>query len=322
MKISILVPVYNEEELIINCLKSLINQDYPKKDYEIIVINDGSKDNTKKNIEEFIKENKKVKIKLINQENKGLASTRLIGARNAKYENLFFIDSRCKAQENLLSKLKEKDYSPIVSTVLINKEDYIGRFHYLFRKKLYGKSYMQGKFERFFITEENFEKVPSGAGILFIKKDLFLESQFDNIESKNCSDDIKLSRNIVKKKPILRDPEIIVSYKPRSNLTSHLKHVFHRGPKFIDYHLKLGDKYLLPIIVCIFLPIFSFILLTINLKIFFILYIILFILCIVTFLYLSEEIKDFFILSFLLPITFIFFYFGILKGIVLKLANK
>ena len=50
-KFSIIIPAYNVEKYIDKCLKSVFNQTF--KDYEVIVINDGSTDNTKKNIEPY-----------------------------------------------------------------------------------------------------------------------------------------------------------------------------------------------------------------------------------------------------------------------------
>src|SRR3989338_8147396 len=56
--VSILVPAYNEEKNIIPALASLINIDYPKNKLEIIVVNDGSTDNTKGIVQQFISQNK------------------------------------------------------------------------------------------------------------------------------------------------------------------------------------------------------------------------------------------------------------------------
>ena len=51
MKVSVIVPVYNVEKYLAKCLDSLVNQDF--SDYEIIIINDGSKDNSKEIIDKY-----------------------------------------------------------------------------------------------------------------------------------------------------------------------------------------------------------------------------------------------------------------------------
>ncbi|MDD5639057.1 MAG: glycosyltransferase [Candidatus Pacebacteria bacterium] len=74
MKVSIIVPVYNEEAMISSCLDSLINQNYPKKNYEIVVVNDGSTDSTLEIIKLKQKEaeKKKIQFRLVNlKENSG-----------------------------------------------------------------------------------------------------------------------------------------------------------------------------------------------------------------------------------------------------------
>ena len=69
--VSILVPAYNEEKNIIPALASLINIDYPKNKLEIIVVNDGSTDNTKGIVQQFISQNKNSEIRLVNKKNEG-----------------------------------------------------------------------------------------------------------------------------------------------------------------------------------------------------------------------------------------------------------
>ena len=88
-KLSIIVPIYNVEAYIIECLTSIKNQTY--SDYEVILINDGSKDNSKKLIEEFILDEKQ--FKLINKENGGLSDARNFGLNYAQGEYITFLDS-------------------------------------------------------------------------------------------------------------------------------------------------------------------------------------------------------------------------------------
>ena len=85
--LSILVPAYNVEKYIEECIDSLLDLD---TNYEIIIINDGSTDNTKQILQKY----KKIKyIKIINQENMGIAHTRNNLLKNATGKYIFFIDS-------------------------------------------------------------------------------------------------------------------------------------------------------------------------------------------------------------------------------------
>ena len=80
--ISIIVPAYNVENYVAACLKTLIEQTY--KNLEIIVINDGSTDNTLSIVNEFVSKDNRIKV--ITQANGGLSKTRNTGINSAKGE--------------------------------------------------------------------------------------------------------------------------------------------------------------------------------------------------------------------------------------------
>ena len=88
-RISIVLPTYNRGTLIIRAIRSILYQTLG--DFELIIIDDGSTDNTKILIDEFIK--KDDRIKYIYQDNKGEAAARNKGLENAKGEFIAFIDS-------------------------------------------------------------------------------------------------------------------------------------------------------------------------------------------------------------------------------------
>ena len=88
-KISIIIPVYNVEKYLRECLNSVVHQTL--KDIEIICINDGSTDESGKILQEFADKDKRIKI--IEQENKGQSAARNIGIRQASGEFIGFVDS-------------------------------------------------------------------------------------------------------------------------------------------------------------------------------------------------------------------------------------
>lgn len=91
MKLSLIIPVYNVEEYIYNCLSSCIDQINSSDEVEIIVVNDGSTDNSINVIKS--KFNNIPCIKLVSQDNEGLSSARNTGLKCAKGEYVWFIDS-------------------------------------------------------------------------------------------------------------------------------------------------------------------------------------------------------------------------------------
>ncbi|TNJ46532.1 glycosyltransferase [Tamlana fucoidanivorans] len=108
MKLSILIPMYNAEKYIGNCITSLINQDVPKDDYEILVLDDGSVDDSVKIVQEFIHVNDN--IHLYTQSNKGLYATRNKLLRLAKGIYIYNIDADDYIVYNSLSLLLDRAF--------------------------------------------------------------------------------------------------------------------------------------------------------------------------------------------------------------------
>lgn len=93
MKLSVIVPSYNSERTIIEALGSVYLQDINRDDFEVIVVNDGSTDNSIKVIEAFISENDINNLILITQDNGGVASARNTGIRVATGQYIAFLDA-------------------------------------------------------------------------------------------------------------------------------------------------------------------------------------------------------------------------------------
>lgn len=102
--ISLIVPVYNVENYLSDCLDSAINQTL--KNIEIIAINDGSTDNSLRVLKKYATKDKRIKI--INQKNKGLSSSRNRGIDIARGDYLFFLDSDDTLELFALELLYEK----------------------------------------------------------------------------------------------------------------------------------------------------------------------------------------------------------------------
>lgn len=107
--ISIIIPVYNGEKHIEKCINNILKQTY--KSIEIIIINDGSKDNTKNILDKMQQLDKRIRV--INKENTGVSDTRNVGIENAKGEFLLFLDSDDEiipnAIENIVNNINSKN---------------------------------------------------------------------------------------------------------------------------------------------------------------------------------------------------------------------
>lgn len=100
MKFSILVPVYNVEQYLEQCVESLLNQTYDGE-YEIILVDDGSTDSSGKICDKYA-ESCHEKIRVIHKKNEGLVSARQAGINAAKGEFCLFVDSDDYVERNLL----------------------------------------------------------------------------------------------------------------------------------------------------------------------------------------------------------------------------
>lgn len=124
-RLSIIIPVYNEEKYIRACLDSLLNQTF--QDFEIIIINDGSTDNTPKIIDEYSKKDNRIKI--IHQKNLGQGISRNKGILLAKGEILAFPDGDMQFPRNYIEKMinpviKKKEISTThAKEIIINRDN-------------------------------------------------------------------------------------------------------------------------------------------------------------------------------------------------------
>lgn len=100
-KISIVIPVYNASKYLSKCLDSVVNQNY--SNIEIVLVNDGSKDNSGSICDEYSSKDKRVKV--IHKENGGVSSARNTGIDNASGKYVTFIDSDDLVHPDYIKKL-------------------------------------------------------------------------------------------------------------------------------------------------------------------------------------------------------------------------
>ena len=138
-KISVIIPIYNQEKYLYECLESVLLQNL--QEIEVICVNDGSTDGSFNILSELAWTDERLHI--INQENKGVGEARNVGIREAKGEYLAFIDPddkyyNFKALENLYNKAKENNALVCGGCFTIQFEERV--------KKIYSEEVKQGMF--------------------------------------------------------------------------------------------------------------------------------------------------------------------------------
>lgn len=185
--VSIIVPIYNSGNYLRKCLNSLINQTY--SNIEIILINDGSTDNSQIIAEEYKKKDKR--IKLISILNSGVSSARNLGLDLANGEYIIFVDSDDWIESTLIEEIMKYKHKidnngilvysyllenidlgiskPIDIPINLEKKDYIEKIKYLIKTErlnaLWNKVYKREIIERNNIRFNN--KLSLGEDLLF-----------------------------------------------------------------------------------------------------------------------------------------------------------
>ena len=142
LDVSIIVPAYNEEKVISDCLNSLVDLNYPKNSYEIIVVNDGSTDKTIDVVNAFVE--KYSNIILLSKENGGKASAQNLGLKYANGRFILITDADAVVEKDWIPKvLKELETFDIVLGAYYAKEtntwlERMQNAHYLIKFKFGG----------------------------------------------------------------------------------------------------------------------------------------------------------------------------------------
>jgi len=222
--VSIIIPARNAEKTIKKCLDSVLNLDY--KNYEVIVIDDGSEDRTPE-----ILENYKDKIKIIkNIKALGPSQSRNMAVKEAKGEYLAFTDADCFVDKSWLTELisgfKESKIVSVGGIQEIPKDETeFGRKVSEFFKKIgFISDYMH-----IAKRKESVEVNHNPSCNVMYRKDIFLEEN-GFLENLWPGEDVELDYRLRKKgyKIIFNPKAIVYHYRP-SNLKSFLKMMYRYG---------------------------------------------------------------------------------------------
>ncbi|MFC1780522.1 glycosyltransferase [Patescibacteria group bacterium] len=319
---SIILAVYQGEKTIKDAIKSIYNADYPKSKYEVIIIDDGSTDNSLKIIKELKHSGYDFKL-IILKENKGRIFARKTGVQNAKYDRVIIFDHQLQMDSDALKNaLKYSTEEHIITNAYMDKtRSWDDRILYLFRKQYY-KPYWGINFPKVRLDEKNFSKIPKGTGGFITNKEDFL--RFSNaLEGKKTeNEDTKLFKLYIdNNKTLIRVSDIKNLYKNRTGFKS-LEHLYKRGPRFFDYYLKTNDLLLAIFLSPLFLALIEIVSLFVFPQLFFGSIITLLLINIIVAIWIAENVLDFIIALFYFPILFFSFYIGSLNGIRLHYLKK
>lgn len=123
MLISVVIPAYNAEQYIVKCISSLLDQTYKK--LEIVIVNDGSCDNTANICDDYAKTD--VRIRVFHKENSGVSDARNVGLQNCTGDYICFLDADDWIEhdyfEDVVAVLRKNNYSILFNSWVIDTEN-------------------------------------------------------------------------------------------------------------------------------------------------------------------------------------------------------
>lgn len=216
-KISIIIPMYNAEKYIKRCLESIFEQTY--KNIEIVIVDDGSTDNSYNICKKYEQQNKK--IKLFHKKNNGVSSARNYGLKKCTGKYLCFVDSDDYIEKYYIQQLYKaiKDNNTKISQCAINiVDDNLKKIN----NKGYSHSFItNGK--KLIIDTFNNEEI----GNIVLWNKMYERSLFNNIQfpnGKNYEDEFITYKILYKENRISIIPDKLYNYRKHINSITNSKY--------------------------------------------------------------------------------------------------
>lgn len=227
--VSLIIPVFNVEEYLEECLESIINQSF--SDYEVILVDDGSTDKSKSIINTY--EKRFNNIKILSQNNKGVSEARNLALKHAAGEYVLYVDSDDFLKSNMLDVMVNKAEKSKADIIICNYTFYYGDdnennrvFNYnTLEDKLYSSNAVIDMMLNFKIQGQLWNKL--------FKISLLLENNFEFESGRYIQDIFPVFKVINKSKKIGFVNEALYYYRQRETST-----VYKRNSKLVEdyYH--------------------------------------------------------------------------------------
>ncbi|GHT69021.1 glycosyl transferase [Bacteroidia bacterium] len=200
--VSVIIPLYNKEEYIRNTLLSVLNQSYQY--FEVIIVNDGSTDNSIENIQDI----QDRRIRIIHQQNGGRSLARNNGIKESKYKFVAFLDADDQWNEDFLFNMMDLiDQYSMYEVFISNYSFYSqGKYHIALKNKYFSQSKI---IDNYFYRSITTPLVTSNT--IVIKKGVFNDVGFFN-ETLSMGEDLDMWFRIMLKYQLVYSPYIGATY--------------------------------------------------------------------------------------------------------------
>jgi GT2 family glycosyltransferase len=234
-KISVVIPVYNDAKRLKNILWSLKKQSF--KNFEIIVVDDGSKDNSYDVAKEYA--DKVIR----NDINKGPAITRNLGIKNANAEIIAFTDSDCEAREDWLENINkffsDKDNNVMMGKVVIPNSTFVGDSISALGFPAGGHIGFENMWK---VSKEGYTDHLSSCNMALRKKVFEKHGLIDESFPLAGAEDSELSYRLNSRGVKIRyNPNAVIIHEPRTSLKSFFRWQVTRGRSNYHFKKKIGN---------------------------------------------------------------------------------
>lgn len=217
--ISIIIPCYNCEEYITKTLNSIVNQTF--KNFEVIIVNDESKDNSVVLSEQILSENN-ISFKIINQKNSGVSRARNNGLENSQGKYVYMIDSDDFIEptffEKMYNKLEKYNLDMVFSGH--DRVDMNNKVSFIYNERY---EYINGILDGKEVVKQVVKnKMLLWTGCIIYRRDLLIDNQIRYVE--NCSngeDQEFWIKALAKSKKVSSVNEILAHYLQREKSITH-----------------------------------------------------------------------------------------------------
>src|SRR3989344_4000804 len=230
LEASVIIPAYNSASTIGDCIKALAEQDFARRDFEIIVVDDGSKDGTGKI-------SRGAGAKVISQDNAGPAKARNRGAKSTSGEILVFTDADCVPQKNwlreMLEPFKSMEIAGVQGAYKTRQKSLTARF---------GQIEIEERYERMKKRAQSLDWIGSYSAA-YRKKDFFEAGGFDESFPKASGEDPELSYKMQKSgKKLVFNQDAIVYHTHPDTMWKYLRTKYYRAFYRVNLYSKHKDK--------------------------------------------------------------------------------
>lgn len=199
IKFSVVIPLYNKEQSIVNTILSVLNQSY--QNFEVIIVDDGSTDNSLKVVNDI----QDSRIRVVSQENQGVSAARNQGIKESKYEWIAFLDG-----DDLWKKDHLEEIVKMIGT-FPNQKVYVTSFEYSDKRKMFRHRRNSSifKIENYFL--EAIKESLIWTSIIAVHRDCFEKVGYFN-RKLNRGEDLDLWARLARVYRIVKSSKITAIY--------------------------------------------------------------------------------------------------------------